>query len=118
MIIFGGHKSGKSSVIRTLLNEDAPTECTVGLSYSYYRSKDGKNFNLWEIGGELNVSGRNMALVPLEHSKSVVLVLLIDLATLSQIEDLIKKLGNFNAALKNKNVKLAFVANKYDQLRH
>ena len=59
-----------------------------------------------------------MALVPLEHSKSVVLVLLIDLATLSQIEDLIKKLGKFNAALKNKNVKLAILANKYDQLRH
>lgn len=116
VIIFGGHKSGKSSVIRTLLNEDAPTECTVGLSYSYYRSKGGRNFNLWEIGGELNVSGRNMALVPLEHSKSVVLVLLIDLATLSQIEDLIKKLGKFNAALKNKNVKPAIVANKYDQL--
>jgi len=116
VIIFGGHKSGKSSVIRTLLNEDAPTECTVGLSYSYYRSKGDKSFNLWEIGGELNVSGRNMALVPIEHSTNVVLVLLLDLATLSQIEDLVKKLGKFNAALKNKNVKLAIVANKYDQL--
>ena len=83
MNIFGGHKSGKSSVIRYLLNEDAPTECTVGLSYSYYRSNGAKNFNLWEIGGELNVSGRNMALVPLEHSTNVVLVLLLDLATLS-----------------------------------
>ena len=82
-------------------------------SYSYYRSKGGRNFNPWEVGGELNVSGRNMALVPLEHSKSVVLVLLIDLASLLQIEDVIKrKLAKFNAALKNKNVKLAIVAKK------
>ena len=43
IIIFGGYQAGKSSVIRTLLNEDAPSECTVGLSYSYYRAKSRNN---------------------------------------------------------------------------
>ncbi|CAG5094733.1 Oidioi.mRNA.OKI2018_I69.XSR.g13821.t1.cds [Oikopleura dioica] len=66
IIIFGGYQAGKSSVIRTLLNEDAPTE-------------------------------------------------ILDLATLSQVEDLVKKLGKFSSAIKEKKVKLAIVANKYDQ---